>query len=374
MLDVAIGVVFVFLLISLICSAINELIEAKLKLRAVDLEQGVRQLLNETTDTTLTQKLYDHPLIFSLFKGNYTPATEMRKSDDPAKVRYSRGSNLPSYIPAKNFSVALMDILLPATAGGAGAPAVGAALPAGGAAAAEVAAAARAGGAAPPAPAPADGLATFRTAVGQIQNNEKLKQALLSIINAAGNDINKTRDGIETWFNSTMDRVSGWYKRRVQTIMFLMGLGLAILLNADTIAIFRNLANERPLRDAIVAAAKDYKGPSDSSSDNDKIRQNVGTLQQMGLPMGWGWRSTLNVDTLAATNYKAVPRFDAKDAGQFWRSVGIWALKAFGWFITAMAVSLGAPFWFDILNKIMVVRSTVKPHEKSPEEGSQDKR
>ena len=335
MLDVAIGVVFVFLLISLICSAINELIEAKLKLRAVDLEQGVRQLLNETNDTTLTQKLYDHPLIFSLFKGNYTPGTEMRKSDDPAKVRYSRGSNLPSYIPAKNFSVALMDILLPATG------------------------------------SPTDGVAPFRTAVGNIQNNDKLKQALLSIVNAAGNDVNKTRDGIETWFNSTMDRVSGWYKRRVQTIMFLMGLGLAILLNADTIAIFRNLANERPLRDAIVAAAKEYKAPADGSSDNDKIRQNVSTLQQMGLPMGWGWKSDLNLDSQAVSNFKAVPRFDGNE---FWRSLGIWALKAFGWFITAMAVSLGAPFWFDILNKIMVVRSTVKPHEKSPEEGSQDKK
>jgi hypothetical protein len=50
-----------------------------------------------------------------------------------------------------------------------------------------------------------------------------------------------------------------------------------------------------------------------------------------------------------------------------------WYLKIIGWLITALAISLGAPFWFDILNKIMVVRSTVKPHEKSPEEASEDK-
>ncbi len=43
-----------------------------------------------------------------------------------------------------------------------------------------------------------------------------------------------------------------------------------------------------------------------------------------------------------------------------------------GWAITAFAVSLGAPFWFDILNKFMVVRSTVKPAEKSPPEASKD--
>jgi hypothetical protein len=45
----------------------------------------------------------------------------------------------------------------------------------------------------------------------------------------------------------------------------------------------------------------------------------------------------------------------------------------FGWLATAMAVSLGAPFWFDVLNKVMVIRSTVKPHEKSGDEGSEDR-
>ena len=44
-----------------------------------------------------------------------------------------------------------------------------------------------------------------------------------------------------------------------------------------------------------------------------------------------------------------------------------------GWLLTAIGVSLGAPFWFDLLNKFMVVRSTVKPQEKSQEEGSKDK-
>src|SRR5262249_40598116 len=47
--------------------------------------------------------------------------------------------------------------------------------------------------------------------------------------------------------------------------------------------------------------------------------------------------------------------------------------RKFGWVLTAVAVSLGAPFWFDVLNKFMVIRSTVKPYEKSPAEGSQDR-
>jgi hypothetical protein len=44
-----------------------------------------------------------------------------------------------------------------------------------------------------------------------------------------------------------------------------------------------------------------------------------------------------------------------------------------GWLLTAFAATMGAPFWFDVLNKVMVIRSTVKPHEKSPEEASEDR-
>jgi hypothetical protein len=49
-----------------------------------------------------------------------------------------------------------------------------------------------------------------------------------------------------------------------------------------------------------------------------------------------------------------------------------WALRILGWLVTALALSLGAPFWFDLLNKFIVVRGTVKPKEKSPEEQSKD--
>jgi len=50
-----------------------------------------------------------------------------------------------------------------------------------------------------------------------------------------------------------------------------------------------------------------------------------------------------------------------------------WVRMFGGILITAFAVTLGAPFWFDALNKMMVIRSTVKPHEKSPEESSEDR-
>jgi hypothetical protein len=80
------------------------------------------------------------------------------------------------------------------------------------------------------------------------------------------------------------------------------------------------------------------------------LKSNIQGFEDYGLPIGW------NIDW----------HRDLKG----WILFGMWTL--FGWLITASAVSLGAPFWFDMLNKLIVVRSTIKPHEKSPEERSKD--
>jgi len=43
-----------------------------------------------------------------------------------------------------------------------------------------------------------------------------------------------------------------------------------------------------------------------------------------------------------------------------------------GWVMTALAVTLGAPFWFDVLSKLMIVRSTIKPKDGSPSNGGME--
>jgi hypothetical protein len=83
------------------------MIEARLKIRATTLERAVRELLNDPTGTGLVKKLYEHPLVYGLFQDSYDPKKITRGN-------YPSGSNLPSYIPAHNFALALMDIVLPA--------------------------------------------------------------------------------------------------------------------------------------------------------------------------------------------------------------------------------------------------------------------
>src|SRR4051794_39012227 len=112
--DVAIGLIFIYLLLSLICSALNEILESWLKMRARDLERGIRELLG---DPGMVKKLYDHPLISGLFKGSYEPAKESKKTGC-----YATASNLPSYIPSRNFALALMDLALPASSASTQAP------------------------------------------------------------------------------------------------------------------------------------------------------------------------------------------------------------------------------------------------------------
>src|ERR1700722_19338466 len=92
-IDVAIGLVFVFLLMSLVVSAAKEGLEAMFKRRAKDLEKGIKELVGPDGDE-LVASLFDHGLINSLFAGAYG----------------AKDAELPSYIPSKNFALALIDL------------------------------------------------------------------------------------------------------------------------------------------------------------------------------------------------------------------------------------------------------------------------
>ena len=104
-LEVAIGIIFVYVLVAIICTAIREGIEAKLKTRAAYLERGIREMLDDPDAAGIARRFFDHPLIYSLFPDRYTPKPL------PKRIRvFANGRGLPSYIPSRNFSLALMDL------------------------------------------------------------------------------------------------------------------------------------------------------------------------------------------------------------------------------------------------------------------------
>jgi hypothetical protein len=328
LLDIVIGLIFVYLLLSLICSALNEIIEACLKKRAADLERGIRELLHEDKGAGLLKAFYEHPLVSGLFKGKY----------EPGKTR-----NLPSYIPARNFALALMDIVLPGqpnTLSGAAGATVVTTTPAAGTTGATVSPGAPPAGASTP---------TLRQAIGSIGNTE-VRRALTTLVDAAGNDVSKARENIEAWYNSSMGRVTGWYKRRAQLIILFLGLGVVIALNADTIAITTSLSSDKAVRDSLVAAAQEYvkQQPNNQQSDKPtkKVEMYMNLVRNQGLPLGWNKGNPLSIP-------------DEKKPDESTS----WPMKVIGWLITTIAISLGAPFWFDLLNKFISVRSSLKPKE-----------
>jgi len=369
MLDVAIGVVFLFLLVSLIASAIAEYIESLLKKRASDLEKGILEMLKG--DTTLLQQFYEHPVIASLYEGgNHKDAKTAGK--------------LPSYIPARSFALAMMDLVLSddKKSGSAGATPVTA--PVSQPVAGDVV---NAEGdqivqnAAKIETVSKDVLQELRTLAAKnapagetMQDRVKrlpvdVAKTLVTFVDAAGGDASKVRANLEGWFNASMDRVSGWYKRRNHQILVGIGLVLAILFNIDTISIMQSLWTNKAMRDAGVAAASAFaqKDPQTSTAAPEKkIKEYSQSLSSLQLPIGWASVNCPGVKDDATI----VDRFQSKDWWQCWL-LAI-PLHLIGWIITAAAVSFGAPFWFDALNKIMVIRSTVKPREKSAEDAPKE--
>lgn len=329
-LEVSIGVVFVFVLISTICSAVREGIEAWLKTRASFLEFGIRQLLNDPRGNGITKQLFDHPLLAGLFAGTY----ETDKDAKPRRRLLVRDRNLPSYIPARNFALALMDIA-------ARGPMDQTSLDAGGTALS---------------------VANIRANLADI-DNPHVQRALLAAVDAAENDLARTQANLEAWYDSAMDRVSGWYKRSTQNILFVISLVVVVSLNVNTITITDYLFRHDTVRSTIVAGVENPAGYEDATKRLDDLHLPIGWTGD-GLEASWGApRTRSERATLAGETVNDIP-------WQPWDDV---IAPLLGWLITAFAATLGAPFWFDLLNKFMVIRSTVKPHEKSPEEGSEDR-
>jgi hypothetical protein len=318
-LDTAIGLVLVYLLLSLMCSAITEILETWLKRRSFDLDRGVRQLLADPDGTGLTKLFYQHPIIASLFRGRYDPTSS---------------KNLPSYIPSRQFALALMDLMLPsqpsALSGAAGAIGGSGTTPS---------------------------ITPLRDAVAKLEEADALRRTLLTLIDAANNDIVQVRANIEQWFDAAMDRVSGYYKRRSQKILVAIGIVIAVLMNVSSITVAEALWTDQTMRDSLAKIAQDYIDTNDPASATEspqtRFDRKVKELQSFGLPIGW---------TASAGDPRAITETNP----------GLWLERLFGWLLTGCAVSLGAPFWFDMLNKFTVVRSTVKPREKSPEQRSKD--
>ena len=191
------------------------------------------------------------------------------------------------------------------------------------------------------------------------------------------------RANLESWFADAMDRLSGTYKRRAQLLAFIIGFILAMILNVDSINVASSLWREPTLRQAIVAEAQNYTPPVTSQNTPgaaplQDIPALKTQLQSLNIPFGWNFAAFNPGEkkcALLPIQPGQIVGIAVRDASGQSICNGInnlpsdpnsWAAKLLGMLITGAAAAQGAPFWFDILKKLVNVRGTgAKPEEQN---------
>ena len=160
---------------------------------------------------------------------------------------------------------------------------------------------------------------------------------------------------LEKWFNESMDRVSGWYKRKAQLVALAIAIVLVIVLNVSTLRIADQLSAEPKVLANVVAKAE-------ATAADEKAKPDEGESQGKANLAQAGEDAESAVDDLAALS---LPIFWADETNRP-SSFEEWLLAIAGWVITIAAVSLGAPFWFDALGKLSNLRMAGKRPEEKP--------
>lgn len=322
--DVAIGLIFLYVVLALVCSTVNEALATATGLRARFLETGLLNLLSGSVSETpagiaTAEKFYAHPLVQGLIRPRRAP----KPAADAAAARRGLWSRLrtllekppyPSYIPSRTFVIALTDIAHEA----------------------ETALEKAEGDEAEKARARAASAAEHLERSLASIPNAQLSEALLALYRQAGGDAVRFQRAAEEWFDDAMERVSGWYKRRVHVILTVIAAVVVVLLNADTLTTGKVLWRDDAVRAAVVKEASDTAQGTLNDVALDKA------VKKLDLPLGW-----------------ELSFGDA--ATQIPNDVLAWVQKVLGLLLTIGAIQLGAPFWFDLLSKVVRVRATGAP-------------
>jgi hypothetical protein len=391
--DAAIGLVFVFLTSSLIASAAVEWVANKLNKRGEYLLRGLREMLDIPPATLegagadepgpgsgrnglsegreTRQQLQHHARLGAEFRENLTSSptsvvmtapladlvlahpiiAALHRPGRPGRTRNGPLARMPvtgraqrmhlaSYVSARAFTRSLIDLLVP---NGAGNTTVD----------------------------------ELRVSVSKLPESLPAREALLTLLRDAGDSVDRFRGGLEHWYDEHMGRVSGWYKRWSQWRLLIAGAALALVMNVNTIAIGKALYEDEPVRTAVVAQSVSAGGCPDTSEAAQAACREAQTdmLRDLAVPIGWDLEK-------AATECR-----DYNDGHSCWPNVTRWVpfgwsvalddgagravLTLLGWILTAVAVSFGAPFWFDSLSKLGSLRTAGRrPGENAPYESA----
>ena len=266
-IDVAIGLIFFYVVLSLVVSAVQEWIASLFALRSKNLWSGVRNLIGDK----YAKKVYEHPLIKNL----------------------SKKHKLPSYIAPETLSAVLLEVIAKEQNGKS---------------------------------------YVSHTAneamdmVSSISDDEPLKEILSTMIDNGDEVVNALKERLSGWFDEGMFRVAGWYKRQAKLIIFVIAATITLLTDASSIHIAEELWR------------------------NDALRTQIAARAQAAAQVG-------EIATVEASNLVSLEAFPI-GWSVYPKSASSWIMAVLGWLITIAAISLGAPFWFDLLGKVANLRGS----------------
>lgn len=286
--DIAIGLSFVFFLLAVIASAVNEGIASVLNWRGRTLESGVAEMFGSVE---AAKKLFDHDLvrteIIKAARGEVPDRALKWDGIKPKRKRiYERAS---SYVSPEVFAAAFKDLY------------------------------------------------------GELGQLPKVATQLEALgVTGAWTGPQGDLKKLERWFDTSMERVSGWYRRKSQIATVVIAVIVAVGLNASALRIVERLEKEPTVRATLVAQAEAAKEEATTEANLEEAGKAASgaydKLEAMKVPLLWGGEN--------------VPS-----------GVSGWLTNVLGWLLTIVAISLGAPFWFDTLGKLANLRTTGKKPE-----------
>jgi hypothetical protein len=305
LLEVLIGLVLVYLVFSTIASAVVEAIEMALQKRGEFLKQGLAEILSAVAGDGKEGDLKE-------FYESPFISSLFRDSYDGGKGK------LPAYIPPERFTDAVLQL-----------------------------------------------------ANEKKETFEKFVARMKEVSPKAAADVQKLRDQCIRYFNESMQRVSSWYQRYARWWLLSIGLCIAAAGNVDTLDLMRTLSQDDALREQVVeeATRRAANGLPNVPIEEQRahLEEQLKLVGSLGLPIGWNQAEVCTVFRWYCPQDPAEESEPPKHWFSFAGSGAFWS-KLLGVSLTAIALTFSAPFWFDLLNQMVNLRSSLKPKATSTDD------
>ncbi len=332
-MDVAVGLVFTYVLLSLICSCIVECISAIFKFRAKNLQKVIENILGKD----YAAEFWKQPLIKSLSPPSKEPSYIVKFLLAIFKFRPPRK---PSYIPVENFIATIENMILSGFFD-------------------------------------KNDRINFKEVLKALIEGKEGHRTSISLETKGGgfedtiayflyksSSIEEFRRDLGKWYENVRHRAQGWYKRKVLKYLFAFGFILALLGNIDTMQVAKTLYANSFLRESVVEQATEFwKRHSSQQNENPTGSQNK-KMPDSRLNSRQNTKGKQDFIAELDAHLKILPiGWHEGSFSVITKSPLLFFEKILGWLITAVAVSFGAPFWFDLLGKLVNLRTTGRKPE-----------